>query len=122
MKNKAVTVALKEQDKKLTDMFPDLPVPTEDDAGKTVKINSEGKAVWSQTEDLRDQIENFKSKHTDFPDDGSIVETDASGNTKRTVFNDDGSITETLSDSDGNVIATKTTTFNDDGSIDEEVV
>ncbi|MGN0337906.1 MAG: hypothetical protein ACI4EE_10475 [Lachnospiraceae bacterium] len=111
-----------ELSKNIKSLFPDLPVPTEDDAGKTVKINSEGKAIWSQTEDLRDLIENFKSKHTDFPPDGSVVETDASGNTKRTVFNDDGSITETLTDSDGNVIATKTTTFNADGSIDEEVV
>ena len=67
-------------------------------------------------------VNGFEAKHTDFPPDGSVVETDASGNTKRTVFNDDGSITETLTDSDGNVIATKTTTFNDDGSIDEEVV
>ena len=106
----------------IKNLFPDLPVPTSDDAGKTVKINSEGKAVWSQTEDIRDQIENFRAKHTDFPTDGSITETDASGNTKRTVFNSDGSITETLKDADENVIATKTTTFNDDGSIDEEVV
>lgn len=105
----------------LKKIFPDLPVPTSEDAGKTVTINSEGKAVWGQSKDIREQIENFRAKHTDFPPDGSIVETDASGNTKHTVFNDDGSITETLKDADENVIATKTTTFNADGSIDEEV-
>lgn len=106
----------------LKNLFPDLQAPTEADAGKTVMINSEGKAVWNKASDIRDRIENFHAKHTDFPPDGSVVETDASGNTKRTVFNDDGTITETLSDVDGNVIATKTTTFNADGSIDEEVV
>lgn len=67
-------------------------------------------------------VNGFEAKHTDFNADGSITETDASGNTKHTVFNDDGSITETLKDADENVIATKTTTFNADGSIDEEVV
>ena len=105
----------------LKKIFPDLPVPTSEDAGKTVTINSEGKAVWGQSKDIREQIENFRAKHTDFPPDGSIVETDASGNTKHTVFEPDGSITETLKDPDGNVIATKTTTFNGDGSIGEEV-
>lgn len=105
----------------LKNLFPDLPAPTAEDAGKTVTINSEGKAVWGQSKDIREQIENFRAKHTDFPPDGSIVETDASGNTKHTVFEPDGSITETLKDPDGNVIATKTTTFNGDGSIGEEV-
>lgn len=66
-------------------------------------------------------INGFEVKHTDFPDDGSVVETDASGNVKRTVFNDDGSITTTLKDKDENLIATKTTTFNADGSVDETV-
>lgn len=105
----------------LKKIFPDLPAPTAEDAGKTVTINSEGKAFWGQSKDIREQIENFRAKHTDFPPDGSIVETDASGNTKHTVFEPDGSITETLKDPDGNVIATKTTTFNHDGSIGEEV-
>lgn len=105
----------------LKNLFPDLPAPTADDAGKTVTINSEGKAVWGQSKDIRDQIDNFKAKHTEFNSDGSITETDASGNIKHTVFNDDGSITETLKDADENVIATKTTTFNGDGSIGEEV-
>lgn len=106
----------------ITKLFPDLPAPSKDDAGKTVVINCDGKAVWENAKDKRDLIDNFRSIHTEFNADGSITETDASGNTKHTVFNDDGSITETLKDADENVIATKTTTFNADGSIDEEVV
>lgn len=105
----------------LKNLFPDLPAPTADDAGKTVTINSEGKAVWGQSKGIREQIDNFHATHTVFNPDESITETDASGNTKHTVFNDDESITETLKDPDGNLIATKTTTFNADGSIDEEV-
>lgn len=105
----------------ITNLFPDLPDPSKDDVGKTVLINSDGKAVWENAKDKRDLIDNFKSIHTEFNADGSITETDASENTKHTVFNDKGSIT-TLKDADENVIATKTTIFNDDGSIDEEVV
>lgn len=122
VKNKAVAAALKEQDKKLTDMFPDLPAPTEDDAGKTVKINSEGKAIWSQTEDLRDQIENFKAVTIIKNSDGSIDEIDSAGNKKHTAREADGSITTTLYDADDVQIAQKTTRINGDGSITVEVV
>lgn len=105
----------------LKNLFPDLPAPTAEDAGKTVTINSEGKAVWGQSKDIREQIDNFHAARTVFNTDESITEIDASENTKHTVFEPDGSISETLKDPDGNVIATKTTTFNADGSIDEEV-
>lgn len=62
-------------------------------------------------------IQGFHAQTTIFKDNGSIVQTNAAGNTLTTVFNSDGSITETFV-ADTRII-TKTTKFNSDGSISE---
>ena len=103
-------------------MFPSLPTPTTDDAGKTVMINAEGKAVWSQAGDIRDKIDNFKAVTIRKNSDGSIDEIDSAGNKKHTAREADGSITTTLYDANEVQIAQKTTRRNDDGSISVEVV
>jgi hypothetical protein len=61
-------------------------------------------------------IQGFVAKTTTFNDDGSITETNGSGETLTTTFNADGSITERLV---GTKTITKTTRFNTDGSITE---
>lgn len=106
----------------IKNLFPNLPAPTLDDAGKTVRINSEGKAVWSQTKDMRDRVDHFKAVTIVRNSDGSVDETDADGNKKHTARAADGSITATLYDASEVQIATKTTKINDDGSITVEVV
>ena len=116
-------------EKSISELFPELPVPTEVDAGKTLQINESGKAFWGEitSTNLLTSFPEFAPKTTTFNADGSITEKlyDAEGNlqaTKTTTFNDDGSITEKLYDAEGNLQATKTTTFNDDGSISETVI
>lgn len=108
--------------KDIKDLFPGLPAPTADDAGKTVMINGEGNAVWSQAGDIRDKIDNFKAVTIRKNSDGSIDEIDSAGNKKHTAREADGSITTTLYDADDVQIAQKTTRRNDDGSITVEVV
>ena len=122
VKNKAVAAALNKQSKKLAETFPGLPAPTTDDAGKTVMINGEGNAVWSQAGDIRDKIDNFKAVTIRKNSDGSIDEIDSAGNKKHTAREADGSITTTLYDANEVQIAQKTTRRNDDGSISVEVV
>lgn len=60
-------------------------------------------------------LQGFMAKTTVFNNDGSIVETNANGETLTTVFNDDGSITETFV---GKQTITKTTTFTDNGVVE----
>lgn len=60
-------------------------------------------------------IQGFVAKTTTFNSDGSITETNSSGETLTTTFNDDGSITQKLV---GAKTIIKTTTFNE-GSISE---
>lgn len=64
-------------------------------------------------------IQGFEATTIEFLPDGSIVETNSSGQTLTTVFNADGSITQTF---DGDYTITKVTTFNNDGSITEDVI
>lgn len=61
-------------------------------------------------------VQGFEAKTTVFNADGSIVETNANGETKTTIFNSDGSIIERFV---GQKTITKTTTFKGDGSIAE---
>lgn len=61
-------------------------------------------------------IQGFIAKTTVFNSDGSITETNGSGETLTTTFNADGSITEKFV---GTKTITKTTKFNADGSITE---
>lgn len=61
-------------------------------------------------------IQGFVAKTTTFNADGSITETNGSGETLTTTFNADGSITEKLV---GTKTITKTIKFNNDGSITE---
>lgn len=61
-------------------------------------------------------VQGFESIKTVFKSDGSIVETNALGQTLTTTFNSDGSIIEKFV---GDKIITKTTIFNSDGSIEE---
>ena len=63
-------------------------------------------------------IQGFQSKETVFNPDGSIVETNADGETLTTTFAADGTITETFV---GQKTITKTTTFTDSGIIRELV-
>lgn len=63
-------------------------------------------------------IQGFIANNTVFNADGSIIETNAKGETLTTVFNEDGSITETFA---GEKTITKTTTFNADGRISEVI-
>lgn len=57
-------------------------------------------------------IQGFESVETRFPNDTTIVETNANGETLTTIFNDDGSITETFV---GEKTIVKTTTFSQGG-------
>jgi hypothetical protein len=61
-------------------------------------------------------IQGFIGSTTIFMADGSVVETNADGETLTTRFNGDGTITEVFS---GEKTITKTTTFNSNGSITE---
>ena len=63
-------------------------------------------------------IQGFVAKTTKFNTDGSITETNGSGETLTTVFNANGTITQTFK---GAKTITKTTTFNTDGSISEVI-
>ena len=63
-------------------------------------------------------MQGFVAKTTVFNADGSITETNGSGQTLTTKFNSDGSITETFV---GQQTLVKTTTFNADGSIKEVI-
>lgn len=63
-------------------------------------------------------LQGFVAKTTVFNADGSITETNGSGQTLTTKFNSDGSITETFV---GQQTLVKTTTFNADGSIKEVI-
>jgi hypothetical protein len=63
-------------------------------------------------------MQGFMAKTTVFNADGSITETNGSGQTLTTTFNSDGSITETFV---GEKTLTKTTTFKADGSIEEVI-
>ncbi len=63
-------------------------------------------------------MQGFIASTTSFNDDGSIVETNANGETLTTIFNDDGSITEIFV---GEKTITKTTTFGIDGGISEVI-
>lgn len=60
-------------------------------------------------------MQGFDSVETVFNSDGSIVETNALGETKTTTFNNDGSITETFV---GEKTITKTTSFTNDGVLE----
>lgn len=57
-------------------------------------------------------IQGFEAVETRFPNDTTIVETNANGETLTTIFNDDGSITETFV---GEKTIVKTTTFSQGG-------
>lgn len=63
-------------------------------------------------------IQGFELKTTEFKSDGSIVETNAKGETLTTIFNKDGSVTEIFS---GEKTITKTTSFGVDGVITEVI-
>ena len=63
-------------------------------------------------------VQGFEAKTTVFNADGSIVETNANGETKTTTFGADGSIVITFS---GKKTITKTIVFNSDGRILEEI-
>ena len=63
-------------------------------------------------------MQGFVGMQTVFNSDGSVVETNAYGETLTTVFNEDGSITETFV---GGKTTTKTTLFDDDGKITEVI-
>lgn len=65
-------------------------------------------------------MQGFGYVKTTFNEDGSITETNDSGEETVTTFNDDGSITTRFTGINGMTIA-KTTIFNDDGSVSEEV-
>lgn len=69
---------------------------------------------------LDDMQEN--SSVTEFPDDGSIKETLASGNIVTTTFLANGNIKETTKTPAGTVLRTKTTVFEADGSIKVNIV
>lgn len=57
-------------------------------------------------------IQGFEAVETRFPNDNTIVETNANGETLTTIFNDDGSVTETFV---GEKTIVKTTTFSQGG-------
>lgn len=61
-------------------------------------------------------MQGFIAKTTSFNSDGSITETNGSGEVLTTTFNADGSITEKFV---GAKTITKTTRFNSDGTISE---
>lgn len=61
-------------------------------------------------------VQGYETILTEFKADGSIVETNANGETQETVFNADGTITETFTNTE-DVRLTKITYFRDDGSI-----
>lgn len=61
-------------------------------------------------------LQGFVSRSIVFSENGSIIETNNSGQTKTTTFGEDGSIVETFV---GQKSITKTTRFNKDGSITE---
>lgn len=63
-------------------------------------------------------LQGFEGNTTVFNADGSITETNASGDSLTTFFNADGSIIERFTNAHGLSIA-KTTTFSEDGSIRE---
>lgn len=61
-------------------------------------------------------VQGYETILTEFRSDGSIVETNANGETQETVFNTDGTITETFTNTEDMRI-TKITYFREDGSI-----
>ena len=63
-------------------------------------------------------LQGFEGSTTTFNADGSITETNGSGDRLTTIFNANGSITERFTNANGLSIA-KTTTFNNDGTIRE---
>lgn len=63
-------------------------------------------------------LQGFSANTFTFNTDGSVVETNAEGQTKTTTINADGSIVETFV---GKKTITKTTVFNADGSISEVI-
>ncbi len=63
-------------------------------------------------------MQGFIGTKTTFDKDGSITETNSTGEKLTTTVNDDGSITETFV---GDKTLTKTITFNEDGSISEVI-
>lgn len=63
-------------------------------------------------------MQGFIATTTAFGDDGSIIETNAKGETLTTIFNEDGSITQTFI---GEKTITKTITFNVGGGITEVI-
>lgn len=65
-------------------------------------------------------MQGFEAVNTTFNQDGSITESNLSGDVLTTVFHADGSITEVFVGTSG-ITLTKTTTFNKDGSISEVV-
>lgn len=63
-------------------------------------------------------MQGFIGSTTIFASDGSVIETNADGETLTTRFNADGTITEVFV---GEKTITKTTIFNADGSITEDI-
>lgn len=92
-----------------------------DDQGNKVYPVTKASAAYMRggkvsVETMIDDMQEVGMK-VEFPDDGSIKKTLASGNVVKTEFLVDGSIKETTTDPDGNNLSVKTTTFGSDGSI-----
>lgn len=65
-------------------------------------------------------IQGFHSQNTVFNSDGSITQTNSSGDTLKTIFNADGSILEIFTS--GNRVIKKTTTFKSNGDVSEVIL
>lgn len=63
-------------------------------------------------------VQGFIGLKVDYNEDGSIVETNSSGETLTTIKNEDGSYTQTFV---GEKTITKTIKFNNDGTITEVI-
>lgn len=120
VQNAVVAAVLKALTQKVDDLAKMLPaaLPTSEDAGKIIKIDADGQAVWAE-----DYGSSLQAKYPDFyapdydvdaTDRKHIVTAYADGRKAVVAFADDGSITQTLYNADGGIIAQRETTFSDD--------
>ena len=113
VQNAVVAAELKALAQKVNDLAKMLPsaLPTTGDAGKIIKIDADGQAVWAEdygSSWMARYPEFLCDQDADISDKAHIVETDGFGYTK-TTDRDGKTITETLCDSDGTQIAQKQT-------------
>lgn len=104
----------------------DLIRQLKDDEGNRIFPNAMASGTYMtggtvSVETILDDMQENNSK-TEFPNDGTIKETLASGNVVTTEFMANGDIKETAKTATGELIRTKTTVFNEDGSIEVTIV